>query len=123
VKGGINTMAKKSNNLEIIGKWAFIIGLILAIIAGLIQGIYEIPSLMLILVILGLIVGFLNISEKNTIKLLVAIIALMGIGGLTISVIPVINTYLEAMLTNILVFASGAGLVIAIKAIIETTRK
>lgn len=116
-------MAKKSNNLEIIGKWAFIIGLILAIIAGLIQGIYEIPSLMLILVILGLIVGFLNISEKNTIKLLVAIIALMGIGGLTISVIPVINTYLEAMLTNILVFASGAGLVIAIKAIIETTRK
>lgn len=116
-------MAKKSNNLELIGKWAFIIGLFLAIIAGLIQGVYEIPSLMLILVILGLIVGFLNIAEKNTIKLLVAIIALMSIGGLTISVIPVINTYLEAMLTNIVIFASGAGLVIAIKAVIESAKK
>ena len=115
-------MAKKSNGLELIGKWAFIIGLILAIIAGLIQGVYEIPSLILILVILGLIVGFLNIEDKDTVKLLVAIIALMGIGGLTISVIPVINTYLENILTNILIFASGAGLVIAIKAIIESTK-
>ena len=116
-------MAKKSNSLELIGKWAFFIGLALAIIAGLIQGVYEIPSLMLILVILGLVVGFLNIEDKDTVKLLVAIIALMGIGGLTISVIPVINTYLANMLTNILVFASGAGLVIAIKAVIEATKK
>jgi len=116
-------MAKKTNNLKLVGKWAFIIGLALAIIAGLLQGVYEIPSLILILVILGLIVGFLNIAEKNTVKLLVAIIALMGIRGLTISVIPIINAYLQAMLTNILIFASGAGLVIAIKAIIETTKK
>lgn len=123
VKGGINSMVKKSNNLEIIGRWAFIIGLLLAIIAGLIQGIYEIPSLILILVVLGLIVGFLNIAEKDTVKLLVAIIALMSIGGLTISVIPVINIYLEAILTNIVIFASGAGLVIAIKAVIESAKK
>lgn len=116
-------MVKKSDSLKLVGKWAFIIGLALAIIAGLIQGIYTIPSLTLILVVLGLIVGFLNIEEKDTVKLLVAIIALMGIGGLTISVIPTINTYLEAMLTNIVIFASGAGLVIAIKAVIETTKK
>jgi len=116
-------MAKKIDGLKIVGRWAFIIGLALAVIAGLIQGIYEIPSLILILVILGLIVGFLNIEDKDTVKLLVAIIALMGVGGLTISAIPVINPYLEAMLTNIVIFASGAGLVIAIKAVIETTRK
>ena len=116
-------MVKKSNSLELIGKWAFIIGLLLAIIAGLIQGVYEIPSLILMLVVLGLIVGFLNIAEKDTVKLLVAIIALMSIGGLTISVIPVINIYLEAILTNVVIFASGAGLVIAIKAVIESTKK
>ena len=116
-------MAKKSNNLGLVGKWAFIIGLALAIIAGLIQGVYIIPSLMLILVILGLIVGFLNISERNTVKLLVAIIALMMVGGVTLSAIPTINMYLEAILANILIFASGAGLVVAIKAIIETTKK
>ena len=116
-------MAKKTNNLEMIGKWAFIIGIALAIIAGLIQGIYEIPYLILILVISGLIVGFLNIAEKDTVKLLVAIIALMGVGGITISVIPAINMYLESILSNIIIFASGAGLIVAIKAIIETTKK
>jgi len=116
-------MVKKSNSLELIGKWAFIIGLALAVIAGLIQGIYEIPRLILILVILGLIVGFLNIARENTVKFLVAIIALMGVGGITMSAIPVINTYLQTMLTNIVIFASGAGLVVAIKAVIETTKR
>tara|TARA_Y100000310_G_C20664531_1_gene806731 strand:+ start:1384 stop:1734 length:351 start_codon:yes stop_codon:yes gene_type:complete len=116
-------MAKKANNLALVGKWAFIIGLALAIIAGLIQGVYTIPSLILILVILGLIVGFLNIAEKDTVKLLIAIIALMMVGGITLSAIPTINIYLEAILANILIFASGAGLVVAIKAIIETTKK
>jgi len=116
-------MAKKTNNLGTVGKWAFIIGLALAIIAGLLIGVYPIPSLALILVILGLIVGFLNIAEKDTVKLLVAIIALTIVGGLTISVIPTINAYLEAMLTNILIFAGAAGLVVAIKAIVETTKK
>ncbi|MFA7707969.1 MAG: hypothetical protein WCX73_03395 [Candidatus Pacearchaeota archaeon] len=116
-------MAKKSNSLQLIGRWAFIIGLVLAIIAGLIQDIYTIPSLTLILVILGVIIGFLNIEEKDTVKLLVAIIALMGVGGLTLSVIPTISSYLEAILTNIVIFASGAGLIVAIKAIIEVTKK
>lgn len=119
-------MAKKSNGLELIGKWAFIIGLVLAIIAGLIStaGIYEIPSLNLILVVLGLIVGFLNIAEKDTIKLLLAIVVLMAIGGLTTSVFgTIISQYLEGMLTNIVIFASGAGLVVAIKAVIEATKK
>ena len=116
-------MAKKSNNLGMVGKWAFIIGLALAVIAGLLINIYPIPSLALILVILGLIVGFLNIAEKDTVKLLVAIIALTVVGGLTVSVIPTINAYLESMLTNILIFAGAAGLVVAVKAIIETTKK
>ena len=93
-------MAKKEANLELIGKWAFIIGLALAIIAGLIQGIYEIPSLLLILVILGLIVGFLNIAERNTVKLLVAIIALISVGSATVLAIPGISTYLNNIIVN-----------------------
>jgi len=112
-------MAKKTNNLGLLGKWAFIIGLILAILAGLIQGVYTIPSLALILVILGLIVGFLNIAEKDSVKLLVAIIALTTLGGFTISAIPSITDYLASMLANIVLFAGAAGFVVAIKAIVE----
>ena len=106
-----------------IGKWAFIVGLIIAVLAGLIEGIYTIPYLTLILVILGLVVGFLNIAEKNTIKLLVAIIALMGVGSMTVLAIPAISSYLETMLGNFVVFVGAAGLVVAIKAIVETSKK
>jgi len=114
-------MAKK-NNLDVIGKWAFIIGLIIAILAGLLEvaGVYTIPQLALILVILGLIVGFLNIVEKDTVKLLVAIIALMAVGTAAVTTIPAINTYLDAMIQNIIALAGAAGLVVAVKAIYET---
>lgn len=115
-------MAKKSNNLVVLGKWAFLIGLALAIIAGVIPA-NTIPSLTLILVILGLIVGFLNIAKSDTVKLLVAIIALMAVGSFTISVIPAISGYLEAMLANIVVLAGAAGFVVAIKAIVETSKQ
>ena len=116
-------MAKKTNNLGMVGKWAFVIGLALVVIAGLIQDIYTIPSLALILVVLGLVVGFLNIAEKDTVKLLVAIIALMAVGSFTIAVIPAITGYLEAILQNIVIFSGAAGLVVAIKAIVETTKR
>jgi len=118
-------MAK--NNLDVIGKWAFLIGLALAVIAGLITGFYTIPYLALILVILGLIVGFLNIAEKDTVKLLVAIIALMGVGATAVmiigEVITAINTILLDLITNIITFAGAAGLVVAVKAIYETGKR
>tara|TARA_Y100000034_G_scaffold11233_1_gene11775 strand:- start:4075 stop:4458 length:384 start_codon:yes stop_codon:yes gene_type:complete len=119
---GHKFMAKKSNNLVVLGKWAFLIGLALAIIAGVIPA-NTIPNLTLILVILGLIVGFLNIAKSDTVKLLVAIIALMAVGSFTISVIPAISGYLEAMLANIVVLAGAAGFVVAIKAIVETSKQ
>jgi hypothetical protein len=115
-------MAKKTNSLDMIGKWAFIIGLALAILAALLVSVVTIPNLALILVVLGLIVGFLNIAEKDTVKLLVAIIALTVIGAAAIAVIPAINTYLLDILTNIITLAGAAGLVVAVKAIYETGR-
>lgn len=108
---------------ELIGKWAFLIGLIIAMIAGLIDGVYTIPYLALILVILGVIVGFLNIHEKNVIKLLVAIIALMGVGSMTVLAIPAVNIYLDAILKNFVAFVGAAALVVSIKAILETSKK
>jgi len=113
-------------NLDVIGKWSFIVGIFGAIIAGLIieAGILtEIPYLTLILVLLGLIVGFLNITEKDTVKLLVAIIALVSVGSITVAAIPAITTYLSTVLQNIITFAGAVGLVVAIKAIYETGKR
>ncbi len=112
---------KKSKNNQL-GKAALIIGLILAIVAGLIPSIEAYAYTGLILVVLGLVVGLMNIAEKDTSKLLIAIIALMAVGTATINVIPLINEYLSAMLRNFLAFVGAAGFVVAIKAILETSR-
>lgn len=107
-----------------IGKWAFIIGLIIVLIASFISG-YA-TAVLLILFILGLVVGFLNISEKDHVKFLVAIIALLtlGVGSISaLSVIDVASTYLNAILSNFIAFISAAALVVAIKSIVETTQK
>ena len=55
------------------GRWAFIIGLVISILLGFVSFSYS----MLILVILGLIVGFMNVTEKEAQKYLVAVIALI----------------------------------------------
>lgn len=120
-------MVKKNNN-QVIGKWAFIIGIILAVIAalatGALSGYAEI--IMLVLFILGLIVGFLNIEKGNVVKFLVAIVALIAIGGSVLNALDIVqsvNIYLEAILSNFIAFVSAVGLVVAIKAILETSKK
>jgi len=80
---------------------------------------------MLILFILGLIVGFLNISKESSTGFLVAIATLivMGTGVLNaLNILDVINEYLKGILSNFIAFVSAVGLVVAIKAIVETSK-
>lgn len=109
---------------ELIGKWAFLIGLIIAVIAGFITGYTEI--ILLVLFILGLIVGFMNIKDKDHIKFLLASVALLALGVSSISalsILAVVSIYLNAILGNFISFVSAAALVVSIKAILETSKK
>jgi hypothetical protein len=109
---------------ELIGKWAFVIGLVIAVIGGLITG-YAI-TFALVLFVLGLIVGFLNVSEKDSSKFLIATIALLTGGIASISALSMFGAsidYVIAMLGNFVAFVSAAALVVAIKAIFETSKK
>jgi hypothetical protein len=65
--------------LSKIGFWAFIIGIIVSIVMGFIAA--QNTVAVIILLILGLIVGFLNITAKETTVFLVATIALIVVGG------------------------------------------
>ena len=107
-----------------IGQWAFIIGIILAIVVGVFSAslVTWAGNLTLLLVMLGLIVGFLNISEKETTPFLVASAALM----LTATSVDTLNTidlgvslgkYLAGIVSEIAVFVAPAAVVVALKAI------
>jgi len=95
----------------LIGRWALIIGIILAILAGF----TEIPSLALILCVLGLIVGFLNIGEKESTPFLIAVIALLVIGLSGLQVGEKLTPRLVLILGNFITFISAAGLIVALK--------
>jgi uncharacterized membrane protein YfhO len=101
------------------GRYAFLAGIIIALIAGLFTNLLAGATVSLILAILGLIVGFLNVSAKETTEFLVASIALvlLAVPSGLISQIQVVGVYLEAILINIATFVIFAALIVALKAI------
>ena|SRR3989344_6378002 len=112
-------MANKS-----IGNWAFLIGLIIAVLAGFINGYAAIVAL--VIFVLGLIVGLLNVTEKESTKFLIATIALLSGGIASISALSmfgVVENYIIAILGNFVAFVGAAALVVAVKAIFETGKR
>ncbi len=108
-----------------IGKWAFLIGVILSLLSAFLIGIVASATLVLILFILGLLVGFLNISRKNSVTFLIGVLVLLilGVGGISsLSQLRLdwIYNYLTAALGSFIAFVGAAGLVVAIKAILDT---
>lgn len=100
-----------------IGKWAFLIGILLAVLAGF----WVIPGLAIILVILGLIVGFLNITAAEVETYLVAVIALLVIGTAGLQALSSAGELsgavqvVQTMLRNFISFVAASGLIVAIR--------
>lgn len=104
-----------------VGKWAFLGGIVLAILAGF----FTIPYIMTILAVLGLIVGFLDITSKESHRYLVAVIALLVIGTASLSAFSVLGTLYglaESIITNTIAFVAASGLVVAIKEVLVMGR-
>lgn len=115
-------MAKMKMDTQKIGGWTFLLGISIAVIAGLVGSYAQI--LATVLVVLGLVVGLLNISSKEVNDFLIAAIALsvlaVSSGGLAL--IPAVGTYLAAMVGYIATFMAPAALVVALKSIIESAK-
>ncbi len=100
-----------------VGKYAFLAGVVLAIVMSLV----DIPSGAVILGVLGLIVGLLNVSGAESEGFLVAAIALM-MSATSISIIPQVGGWLAAVSGNLAAFVAPAALVVAVKSLVETSK-
>lgn len=102
-----------------VGRYAFLFGVALAVVVGLL-GLAD-AWVTFVLVILGLIAGFLNVTAKETTEFLVAAVALMLVGGANLAVLDALymglGTVTVAILDNIVVFVAPAALVVALKAV------
>ncbi len=109
------------NSLQSIGSWAFLLGVVVAIIAGaLLPDKSTTPTVTSFLVLLGTVVGLLNVTTKETNSFLVASVSLVlvtALGGSVVSGVVSIGQYLGSMLDSILVFVVPATIVVALKSI------
>jgi len=106
-------------NRETIGKWAFIIGLVLAVLAGIF---FQPGWAIWVLAILGVIVGFLNVTVEETRSFLLASIALT-LSATALNTVPVIGTVFKYILPFVAAFVAGATIVVALKELFQTARK
>lgn len=101
-----------------IGRWSFVLGVLIAIMIGFVTFDYA----TLVLVILGIIVGFLNVSSKEQNQYLVAVIALLVIGFAGLQVFAVLGgglvEWFQTVLTSFITFVAASGLVVALREII-----
>jgi membrane-bound ClpP family serine protease len=110
---------------QTLGSWAFIAGVVLAIILGLFGGaITGIQTwIAYLLIIVGLVVGFANIKQKEMHGFLVAAVSLLLVGSAGLQSIPMVGGYIESILKNIVAFVAPATLIIALKAIYDMAYK
>jgi hypothetical protein len=117
-------MAKNESMMAQVGGWAFIVGLVIAIGAALMNTSLD-SGTVLILAILGLLVGVLNISEKEAMTFMVATLVFM-IASSSLNVIllavPFFGATLPAILRNIVVFVAPGAAIVALKALYDVTK-
>lgn len=106
-----------------IGHYSFVIGVIIAIVLGIAaSALGEVGSwLISLLIIFGMIVGFLNISatEAKEFLLVASALVLIAYAGInqtnSFANVALIGTYLKGTFDSILAFVVPAGVIVALK--------
>lgn len=116
-KGGQTSVQK-------IGAWAFVLGVIMAVLLGLFgQGQPWATTATSVLVLIGLIVGLLNVTAKETKDYLIAAAVLVIVSGFGVQLlgqIAVVGTYLAAILVSVISFVVPATVIVSLKEIYTT---
>ena len=112
-----------------LGEWAFNIGVVIALVMGLASNFAAVQSnesiLMAILVAMGLVSGFLNVTEKETKDfLLVGVVLLISAsaGSATLSSLGGIGNAMANVFGYLLVFVMPQTLVVALKAVHQMSK-
>lgn len=119
-------MAKGSTDLLAkVGSWAFIIGVIIALIVGIFSNASDGSNTSngvttSVLIVLGLIVGFLNVTGRETTPFLLATVSLVivaSFGSQALGDVAMVGSFLEGTLSALMTFVIPATIIVALKAI------
>ena len=115
-------LAKKKNTiLGKIGPCAFVLGLIIAIVSAITQQVFW------MLGILGIIVGLMNISDKElSVYLIASLTFLVSANALSVTLTKVVGfmplietllTFIDPLLANMVLFVAPGASIVALKAL------
>lgn len=121
-------MVRSKENL--IGAYAFLVGVVLAVAIGLWNEPLQSAGgwLYTVLVIMGLVVGFMNVGDKNAKTFLMASLALVIVGALgaePLRYIALNNWTVEKLsniLTSLLVLFVPATIIVALKTVFSMAK-
>jgi hypothetical protein len=104
-----------------VSEWLYWVSIVIAVLAGLAAFSWSSTWVSVLLVVLGIVVGLLNISEKESNAFLVASIALIvastaAFGSLD-AVIKPVGTIIDAIVKNLAIFVAPAAIITAVKAV------
>ncbi len=114
-----------------VGAYAFTVGVVLAVILGLFSAYLggQVSAILVsLLVILGLIVGFLNVAGKETKEFLIVatvLVIVTSLGGATATLggVQYIGGYLVGIFTHIMAFVVPAVVVVGLKDVVRLTKQ
>lgn len=119
-------MAKKtSSKVKKFGAYAFLIGIIIALISGILMLFIEPVVITSLLILLGLIVGFLNVTDtevKDYLITAVSLVIVTALGGTSIADLAIIGPILAQILHAIMIFTIPATIVVALKEILSLAK-
>ena len=109
-----------------IGRYSYVIGVLIALLLGIFGGMpflaTSTPYLLSLLVLLGLIVGFINVTDKETkdflmVSTILVIVAFVGGASANLSTVQWIGSYLGSIFSAIMTFVIPATVVVGLKSI------
>lgn len=100
--------------MERVGRYAFILGIVVAVVAGVTDTSWAPAAL----AALGIVVGLLNITSEETQGFLIAAIGLM-MSARAMDAIPEVGPALTPFVANVVAFIGAAVLVVAITTLVE----
>ena len=95
--------------------YVFYLGVLVALVATFAPNL--IPSVGLILLLLGLVTGFMNITEKETGSFLLASVALLMTSSIGWSALETVGPMVATFLGHVSVVVGPAALIVALKSI------
>ena len=113
---------RKGGNANLVGKVLFLAGVILALLAGLVPNLDEFQWVLWVLVLLGGLVGLINISPGEQSSFLTAGIALLLVSVGVVAFLQGLGVYVANIFKNIIAFVAPTVFVVAVIQILNLAR-